>query len=259
MYLKIITLFACLPLLNARAGETLPIMTVKGQTTYSNLTITGVTATDVFFSCSNGMGNAKLKDLDPKLQAHFHYDPAKAALAEKQETTNNVRYRQFILTNRLQSVHPNDSEGVDTDDDFVAPKIYARSVLGQRLPVLIVEHWLTPKPNASGKFILLVFWATSSEPCRADIPQINALYEKFQDQLVVIGITDEPEAMVRKMTDPPVKFALAIDTKAAMARTLEITAIPHCILVDPHSFVRYEGSPAYLDDAKLEHFLTKYR
>ena len=76
---------------------------------------------------------------------------------------------------------------------------------------------------------------------------------------MIIGVTAEPEAIVRNMAYPQIEYASAIDTQANMAGTLEITAVPHCILVDPHAIVRYEGSPGYLDGAKLEHFLTKYQ
>jgi hypothetical protein len=44
-----------------------------------------------------------------------------------------------------------------------------------------------------------------------------------------------------------------------MMRTLAITGIPHCILIDPKGIVRYEGMPQYLDGQKLEHFLDKYK
>ena len=170
---KLLTLFACLALLlKAGADEILPLIAVKGQT-YSNVTVTAVTATDVFFSYSNGMGNVKLKDLDPKLQAHFHFDAAKSVLMEKQEATNNALYQQFLLTNRPQSVHRENSAAMEGDEDFVAPKINARSVLGQRPPPFAVEHWLTPKPDAKGKFVMIIFWATSSGACRQSIPQIQ--------------------------------------------------------------------------------------
>jgi hypothetical protein len=44
-----------------------------------------------------------------------------------------------------------------------------------------------------------------------------------------------------------------------MLKALEITGIPHCILLDPQHIVRYEGMPGYLDEQKLEHLLDKYK
>jgi hypothetical protein len=69
------TMLACLA---ARADENLPVLKV-GSDVYSNVTITSVTPTDIYFSYANGMGNAKLKNLEPALQEHFHYHGAKAA------------------------------------------------------------------------------------------------------------------------------------------------------------------------------------
>jgi cytochrome c biogenesis protein CcmG, thiol:disulfide interchange protein DsbE len=251
-------LILCLVTMIAHADETLPLLTIKGQT-YSNVTITAVSATDIFFSHAAGMGNAKLKDLDPKLQAHFHYDAAKSELVEKEQATNNILFQQYVLTNRLQVLH---SEGVAagaSSADFVAPELNARSVLGHRPPPFAVEQWLTPRPDARGKFIMLVFWATTSDACRQTIPQLNAMYQKFHDHLVIIGITAESAAVVRSMPYPQIEFPSAIDTQANMAIALKITAVPHCILIDPHAVVRYEGPPGYLDFARLEHFLIKYQ
>ena len=251
-------LILCLVTLVAGADETLPLLTIKGQT-YSNVTVTAVSATDIFFSHAGGMGNAKLKDLDPKLQAHFHYDAAKSERAEKAQATNNVLFQQYVLTNRPPPMQKNAQAAVADGEDFVNPKLNARSVVGQSPPLFAVEKWLTPKPDATGKFVMIVFWATSSDACRQAIPHLNAIFEKYHNRLVIIGITAEPEATVRNMTDPQIEFASGIDTQAHMATALEITAVPHCILVDRHAIVRYEGSPDYLDSARLEHFLTKYQ
>ena len=58
----------------ARADEKLPMLKA-GSEVYSNVTVTTVTATDIYFTYSSGMGNVKLSKLDPALQAHFNYDP----------------------------------------------------------------------------------------------------------------------------------------------------------------------------------------
>ena len=64
-----------------RADEKLPTLTVDGMV-YSNVTVTSVTATDIYFTANNGIGSAKLRDLNPALQKHFHFDTAKAGAAE---------------------------------------------------------------------------------------------------------------------------------------------------------------------------------
>jgi cytochrome c biogenesis protein CcmG/thiol:disulfide interchange protein DsbE len=249
----------CLVALAARADEFLPVLKANGEV-YSNVTVTKVTITDIYFINANGVGNAKLKNLPPGLQEHFHYNAARNALVEKQQATNNAEYHQYVL-----SVKPPPASGEEPpapasgDDDFVAPNLYARSVRGQVPPAFAVERWLTPQPEITGKFVLIEFWATSSEPCRLTIPQLNAFYEKYHDRLVIVCITDESETAVRRMTGTRIKYAVAIDTQARMMKALEITRIPHCILLDPQHIVRYEGMPGFLDEQKLDLLFEKYK
>ena len=48
----------------------------------------------------------------------------------------------------------------------------------------------------------------------------------------------------------------SLTASACFSRGVEI---PHCILVDSHGIVRYEGMPGHLDANKLEQFLDKHK
>ncbi len=122
-------------------------------------------------------------------------------------------------------------------------KLWAKSVIGQKAPEFLVEKWLTAKPEMEGKFVLIDFWATWCPPCRKAIPELNAFQKKFGDKLVVVGISDESEDAVKKLSDPKIEYASAIDTQARMKKTLEVKGIPHCIVIDPKGIVRWEGFP----------------
>jgi len=94
------TAFIALGLLAAggitRADDKLPLLRA-GRNVYSNVTVTAVTTTDVYFTCAGGMGNAKLKDLNPDLQKRFHYDPVKAGEVEQKQTAANAQYHLQVL------------------------------------------------------------------------------------------------------------------------------------------------------------------
>ena len=122
-------------------------------------------------------------------------------------------------------------------------QLWAKSFLGKPAPDFIVEKWLTPEPDRTGKFVLIDFWATWCPPCRKSIPDLNAFQKKFTGQMVVIGVSDEPEDTVRKFADPKIEYASAIDTQKRMSKVVEVTGIPHCILIDPKGVVRWEGFP----------------
>jgi thiol-disulfide isomerase/thioredoxin len=80
----------------APADEVLPTLKV-GDKVYQQVTVTKVTATDIYFVAADGMGNVKLKNLDPELQRHFNYDPDKAAAQEQKLKDDAARYHAAVL------------------------------------------------------------------------------------------------------------------------------------------------------------------
>jgi thioredoxin-related protein len=80
----------------AFADEKFPVLKV-GSNVYSNVTVTTVTATDIYFTHAGGMGNAKLKNLDPDLQKRFHFKREKADEVEGQQARANAQYHDYLI------------------------------------------------------------------------------------------------------------------------------------------------------------------
>jgi cytochrome c biogenesis protein CcmG, thiol:disulfide interchange protein DsbE len=243
---KIVILAALIvPLMAARAEEEmLPSLKVN-DITYTNVTVTKVTATDVYFTSSNGIANAKLKDLDRKTQKHFHYSASKARAAERQEAADAEQYHLQSMRNfpsPSSALFPADTQTNPPVSNDGKP-IWARAYLNHQGPDLQVEQWLTSVPDTRGKFILYDFWSAASPVCRAEIPELNAFQQEFSDRLVIVAISDEPEKTVRPVTDPVAQFSVAIDTQDRTKTEVGVTGVPHLILMDPKGFVRWEGFP----------------
>ena len=234
----------------------LAVLRVGGEA-YTNVTVLGKSATDIYFTHTRGMGNAKLKDLPLDLQKQFGYDPVKAGETAKQQAEANAAYRKAVLTAKpaVPARTPNKSE---SPADIRVPKIHARSFLNGPAPRLVVEKWLTAKPDYTDKFLLIDFWATWCGPCRRSIPELNALHAKFKDRLVIVGVSDETENEVREMKSPKIDYYVAIDTAATMKRAVEVRGIPHAMLIDPKGIVRFEGHPGYLNADGVAGLLEKY-
>ena len=122
-------------------------------------------------------------------------------------------------------------------------QLWAKSFINQPAPDLIVEKWLTDEPETAGKFVLIDFWATWCGPCRKSIPDLNKFQDKFEESLVVIGISNESERVVKKMKKPRIDYFSAIDTQQRLKSVYEVEGIPHCVIIDPDGMVVWEGWP----------------
>jgi cytochrome c biogenesis protein CcmG/thiol:disulfide interchange protein DsbE len=122
-------------------------------------------------------------------------------------------------------------------------KIWAKSFINQEAPKLIVENWISDKPEMSGKFVLIDFWATWCGPCKKAIPKLNSFHAEFKDELIVIGISNESDSRVRKQINPKIEYFSAIDTKSRLKKIYEVKGIPHCVLINPNGIVVWEGWP----------------
>jgi len=142
-------------------------------------------------------------------------------------------------------------------------KMWAKSIINQKAPKITVEKWLSDKPNTKGKFVLIDFWATWCGPCKRAIPELNKFKTEFENDLVVIGISDETKEEVNKLINPKIEYYSAIDTNRKMYNFLEISAIPHCILIDPDGIIRWEGYPILrgyeLTSEVIKEIIEKYK
>jgi thiol-disulfide isomerase/thioredoxin len=230
-----------------------------GSQTYTNVTVIGANATDLYFTHSQGISNVKLKYVDARLQQRFNYDPKLAAAAEQQQIEDDSRFQNSIASNLVNQALASATaakKAASSSDVNLADSISSKSLLGKPAPSLVVEKWLGGEPAIQGKCVILSFWAPWSVPCRRYTPLLNNLHNKYAGRLVVIGLSSDTEAEVEAM-EPKLEFASAIDTKARLATTLGITSVPSVLLVDAKGIVRYQGHPAALDERIMLSLLPK--
>ena len=253
-------IWGCL-LLGVRAASAAPLKfdTLKvGSKVYSNVTIVGANATDLYFTHSQGIMNVKLKYVDDNLKQRFHYDPKAAAEAERQQALDDTVYVNTLASNvvaqALKFALAKEKAG-RTSEQSLADPVSEQSLLGKPAPPLEVEKWLGEKPSLKGKSALIAFWEPWSIPCRKTIPQLNALQKRFADKLVIVGVASDSQEEVEGMTDARIEFASALDSKGKLSSAAGVTSIPYVLLLDSQGIVRYQGHPSALDEKKIEPLL----
>jgi thiol-disulfide isomerase/thioredoxin len=93
-----------------------------------------------------------------------------------------------------------------------------------------------------GKVVLVNFWATWCEPCRAEMPSMERLRASLAGQpFEVLGVNmAEPLSRIEKFTATvPVAFTLLRDRDGATARAWGAKVLPASYLVDREGRIRY--------------------
>ncbi|SPF42487.1 Alkyl hydroperoxide reductase/ Thiol specific antioxidant/ Mal allergen [Candidatus Sulfotelmatobacter kueseliae] len=85
-----------------------------------------------------------------------------------------------------------------------------------------------------GKVVLVNFWATWCPPCRKEMPDLEALYEKYKDQgLVVLAISDEEAAKVAPfITERKIGYPVLLDPGRKVTELFRVDGIPKSFVYD---------------------------
>ena len=107
-----------------------------------------------------------------------------------------------------------------------------------------------------GKYVLVDFWASWCGPCRQEIPNLIALYEKYKDkEFLVIGVAaqDNPEASLKDIDEMQIPYPQILNTQKIATDLYGIDAIPETILFAPDGTILARG----LRGEELERQLQK--
>lgn len=97
-----------------------------------------------------------------------------------------------------------------------------------------------------GKVILLNFWATWCGPCRAEIPDLIELQNKYRDQFQIIGLVvdDDDEKAVKKfVADSDINYPVALASDEVRLEYGGVVALPTSFVLDAEGRVvqKHEG------------------
>jgi thiol-disulfide isomerase/thioredoxin len=154
------------------------------------------------------------------------------------------------------------------------PAISATLKIGDSAPPLRTGTWVQgePVPSFDSNHVYIVeFWATWCGPCRASIPHLNEIWQKFKDKdVIVIGqdVLEQDEsgvpAFVKKMGDQ-MTYRVALDDKSrdkegAMLinwmKAADQNGIPTAFIVNRQGKIAWIGHPMALSETVLDQILA---
>lgn len=87
----------------------------------------------------------------------------------------------------------------------------------------------------AGKPVIIRFWSTECDFCRADTPVFNALYEKFHDkglQIAYINTLSNLQQVQEFVADLAIPFPVLMDENGDIARRYGVKLVPQTIIID---------------------------
>ena len=96
--------------------------------------------------------------------------------------------------------------------------------------------------DLKGKVVLVNYWATWCPPCRAEIPDLVKLQDKYRDKLVVLGISEDEDATPQEVkafaVAQKMNYPVVMKTPALSKIFKGVSALPTTFVIDPEGKIR---------------------
>ncbi len=86
----------------------------------------------------------------------------------------------------------------------------------------------------AGKVVLVNFWATWCPPCRKELPDLEALYQRFRSRgLVILAISDEDAGKVQPfVAEQKLNYPVLLDPGRKVNELFQVEGIPKSFVYD---------------------------
>lgn len=132
--------------------------------------------------------------------------------------------------------------------NFPAPNLLLKNLQGDTVSL----------SDYRGKIVLVNNWATWCPPCKAEMPDLQAYYEKHADDdfvLLAINAGDGAVDVAQFAEVYGLTFEVLLDPNNEAVRAFKNTGLPSTYVIDREGTVRYAWLGA-LNQAALELFVT---
>lgn len=133
-----------------------------------------------------------------------------------------------------------------------------RLVIGERVPELKVERWLSDAPSTGNKAVMVEFFHSSNPKSIERLARLDELARIDRDNLTVIVLTreDDPAVTGRLLEGNPSYYA-GYDGAGTAFNSFGARYVPYSVIYDKRGRVLWVGNPSALSNADVERLIKK--
>lgn len=139
----------------------------------------------------------------------------------------------------------------------------SESLIGKKVPDLafgpIVNY---TKQNAKlsdypGKLVILDFWATWCPGCIEAFPHLEALKEKFSEEIEILAISssDSKERIEKFLSKKKTTLPIVLDTALVLKMQFPHRVLSHTVLIDADRITRAITTPEHITEEVIQNIL----
>jgi peroxiredoxin len=92
-----------------------------------------------------------------------------------------------------------------------------------------------------GKAVIVNFWATWCTPCRKEMPQFVAAYDRYKDEgleVVAVNVQESPSIIRPFAEDFGMEFTVVLDKRGAVSDSYRLIGLPTTYFIDREGVIR---------------------
>lgn len=112
----------------------------------------------------------------------------------------------------------------------------------------------------ANKYVLVDFWASWCRPCRAEIPNVKAIYDKHHAdgfEIVSVSIDEEENPWIKAVEKEGLVWPNARDTDKSIAGKYNVTAVPTMVVIDSEGKLVAENLRGEELAAKIDELMSE--